>query len=103
MVEDEGQVILIRQWGNFQIIVWQIKTEKLTTGLVNQHASFLVVELMPQECAVQGAGLEFMDRSGRRWQVRSSTFQLVAVHKTSQYSPLERGIDLTLALFLVII
>ena len=55
---------------------------------------FVVMEFMPQECAVQVWGLEFMEgEGGRRWQVRRGiTFQL----KKSRYSPLERGIDLNL-------
>ena len=49
--------------------------------MVNLPASFLVVKLMPQECAVQGMGFEFMEGGGRRWQVRNSIFQLRAVQK----------------------
>ena len=42
-----------------------------------------------------------MEGGGRRWQVRGSTFQLIADQKKSQYSPLEKRIDLIM--FLVII
>jgi hypothetical protein len=39
---------------------------------------FVVMEFMPQECAVQVWGLEFMEgEGGRRWQVRGIAFKLI--------------------------
>jgi len=39
---------------------------------------FVVMELMPQESAVQVWGLEFMEGEGRtRWQVRGIAFKLI--------------------------
>ena len=40
-------------------------------------------------------GLEFMEGGGRQWQVSGSAFHIIAGQKNTQYSPQERGIDLT--------
>ena len=62
----------------------------------NQPASFCSYGI--DATGVRGAGVGFGIHGGgggRRWQVRGIAFQLI-VEKKSQYSPLERGIDLNL-------
>ena len=84
--------------GIFNLIVGQIK--KLKNSPLDWSINlllFLVVELMPQECAVQVWGLEFMEgKGGRRWQVRGISYRKIIDGKKSRYSPLERRIDLNL-------
>ena len=49
--------------------------------MVNLPASFLVVKLMPQECAVQGVGFGIHGGGGSLWQVSGSAFHIIAGQK----------------------
>ena len=67
MVQDEGHVILIQQWGKERVITnspleWSIFL-----------LPFLAVRLILLE--LKERGLKFMEGGGRRWHIRKGQFQ----------------------------